>query len=194
MIVLGITGGIGAGKSFIANEFSKKGIPVYNSDNRAKMLMNTNTEIIKSLTSKFGNEVYINNALNRPFLANKIFKNKELINWVNQLVHPIVANDFEQWCNKQEKNIVIKEAAILIESGAYKQCNKLIIVTAPKHTRIKRVCQRDNMTPEQVTERMNNQISDNERLKFADFVINNDGTVVVEEEINKILDILNQDK
>lgn len=194
MIIIGLTGGIGAGKSYIANEFSKKGIPIYNSDEQAKLLMNSHEIIRKKLIEKFGHDVYLKNSLNKAFLADKIFKNKALIEWVNNLVHPIVANHFEDWCHKQRNNIVIKEAAILIESGAYKQCDKLIVVTAPEETRLKRVCERDNMTPEQVKQRINNQILDSERLKYADFVINNDGTVVVEKEVNKILNALNKNR
>lgn len=185
-MILGLTGGIGSGKSFIANEFSKLGIPTYNSDIHAKFLMSQHPEIISKLTEKFGSNAYINGELNRKLIANKIFNNKAMIDWINKLVHPIVANNFTDWIDKQQSKFVIKEAAILIESGSHKQCNKILVVTAPEQIRIDRVIKRDNMTSEEIISRINNQISDKERLKYADFVINNNGTVVVEKDVKNI--------
>lgn len=186
MIVVGLTGGIGSGKSFVANEFLKKGVPVYNSDLRAKELMRTDYIIKDKLINKFGSKVFIKGVLNRQLIANQIFNNKQLIEWINKLVHPIVKKDFEDWVRKQNSFFVIKEAAILIESNAYKQCNKIIVVTAPKEICIERVLLRDNLTRIQVGERMANQITDNERLNYADYIINNDGIMVVSEQVNNI--------
>ena len=188
MIVLGLTGGIGAGKSFIAKEFEKLKIPVYNSDNRAKELMLSNNNIKKALIAKFGIEVYANNKLNRKLIADQIFTDKSLIDWINNLVHPVVANDFDTWANKQNCEIIVNEAAILIESGAYKQCNKILVVTAPENIRIERIAKRDNMTQTQIRARINNQITDKERLIHADYIIKNDGTVVVSKEVEKIIE------
>jgi dephospho-CoA kinase len=191
MIIIGLTGGIGSGKTFVANEFNKLGIPVYNSDTRAKELMGTQEEIKKELTAKLGSPVFENGKLNRKFIADAIFTENELLNWMNGLIHPLVQKDFEIWLNQQHAPFVIKEAAILIESGAYKQCSKIIVVTALEKLRIERVVARDNVSPEKVNERIKNQISDVERLKYADFTINNDGTKLVKSDV---LDIFNKIK
>lgn len=186
MIIIGLTGGIGVGKSFVAAEFKKKGIPIYNSDERAKELMSTHSSIVKQLITKFGDKVFINKQLNRKLISDQIFTNKSLIEWINQLVHPEVQKDFIQWVNLQNAPFVIKEAAILIESEAYKQCNKVIVVTSPKELQIKRVMLRDNMTHNQVQARIDNQITDYERNKYADYTIINDGIMVVSTQINEI--------
>lgn len=186
MIIVGLTGGIGAGKSFVANKFNEKGIPIYNSDIRAKELMQTNSKIKTELISKFGTNVYVNNSLNRKLLADSIFTDKSLIAWINNLVHPIVKLDFDEWVKNQKALIVFKEAAILIESGAYKQCDKIIVVTAPKEIKVKRIMLRDNLTLKQINDRITNQISDIERLKYADFTIINDGIKVVSIQVDKI--------
>lgn len=186
MIIVGLTGGIGSGKTYVANEFYKLGIPVYNSDTRAKELMETQEWVKKELIAKFGQPVYKDGRLNRKFIADAIFADKELLNWMNGLIHPMVHKDFENWVKKQNAPFVIKEAAILIESGAYKQCSKIIVVTASEKLRIERVVARDNMAPEKVSERIKNQISDAERLKYADFTIINDGTELVNEFVQEI--------
>lgn len=192
MIILGITGGIGSGKSFISKKFEEKGIPIYNSDLRAKELMQTNSVIKKELIKKLGSKVFIGKNINRELLANQIFSDKSLLSWINNLVHPLVKYDFEHWVKQQKKTIVIKEAAILIESRAYKQCDKIIVVTAPKEIRIKRVILRDNLTLKQVTNRIANQITDSERLKYADFTIINDGIKVVTTQVDEIFNELNR--
>ncbi len=193
MIIIGLTGGIGAGKSFVAGKFKKKGVPVYNSDIRAKELMETHQLIKKELINKFGTKVFKNNTLNRKLIANSIFSDKLLLTWINELVHPVVKKDFEQWKGKKKSTIVLKEAAILVESGAYKQCNKVIVVTAPKPLRIKRVVERDNITYEETNRRIENQISDSERLKYADYTIINDGIKIVTDQVDEILnDLLNE--
>ena len=192
MTIIGLTGGIGSGKTFVANEFNKLGIPVYNSDTRAKELMETQEEIKKELTAKLGSPVLEHGKLNRKFIADAIFTDKELLNWMNGLIHPLVQKDFESWLKQQHAPFVIKEAAILIESGAYKQCSKIIVVTASEKLRIERVVVRDNMAPEKVSERIKNQISDVERLKYADFTINNDGTKLVKSEVLHIFNKIKQ--
>ncbi len=188
MMVVGLTGGMGAGKTFVADEFKKLDIPVYNSDSRAKILMETHPFIKDQLRLKFGDETFLNDRLNRKFIAEQIFSIKVLVDWINKLVHPVVGEDFEQWVAQQKADFVIKEAAILIESGAYKQCDKIIVVTADENTRIKRVMDRDNMTQKQVLERLNNQLSEPERLKFADFIIINDGIKVVKNQVQTVYD------
>jgi dephospho-CoA kinase len=188
MIIVGLTGGIGSGKSYVSNEFAKLGIPVYSSDDRAKELMVSNSEIKGGLLELFGKNAFENNVLNRKWIAEKVFTDKTLLDAINRLVHPIVANDFENWCQKHFlQKIVIKEAAILIESGAYKNCHCVILVTAPKDLRIERVMQRDKLSYAEVVNRIENQLGDNEKLKFARFVINNDGIANVKNEVKKII-------
>jgi len=186
MIIVGLTGGIGAGKTFVANEFLIRGVPVYNSDIRAKELMDCHPSIKKELINKFGTEAYNNNLLNHKFIADKIFANKPLLNWINKLVHPKVQTDFEDWTTKQLAKFVIKEAAILIESKAYQQCNKIIVVTAPEKLRIERVALRDNLAPSEVAKRIKNQMTDVERLNYADYIVVNDGAAIVHEQLEKI--------
>jgi dephospho-CoA kinase len=187
MIILGLTGGIGSGKTYVANIFENKGVPVYNSDIRAKILMNTNDIIKQELVQKFGQDVFIDNVLNRSMISDRIFSDKSLIDWINDLVHPIVKLDFEEWLLQQKASIVIKEAAILIESGAYKQCDEIVLVTAPNEVRIERIKRRDNMTLEQIKKRMSNQMTDSERVKYADYIIVNDGIKIVNTQIDKII-------
>ena len=188
MIVIGLTGGIGSGKSFVADYFIKKNIPVYNSDIRAKELMVSDSAILKKLIQKFGPEVYTNKQLNRPHIAHQVFNNPPLLKWLNELVHPRVQTDFKDWCQANSHSpIVLKEAAILIESDAYKACHFLVVVTAPTEKRIERVMARDNMSYQEVAARMKNQLSDEERIKLADFVIQNDGLAEVEPQIDQLL-------
>jgi len=187
MVILGLTGGIGSGKTFIADVFNNIGVPVYNSDFRAKQLMNTNEIIKEQLIGKFGKDVFINKELNKKLIADNIFIDKSLIKWINNLVHPIVKADFDNWVQRQDSQIVVKEAAILIESGAYRQCDKIILVTAPENIRIDRIKNRDNMTLQQIKNRMSNQMSDKEKKKYADFIIINDGIKIVKTQIEDIL-------
>src|SRR6266498_4309644 len=147
MIKVGITGGIGSGKSLVCEIFSKLGIPIYKADEHAKLLMNTNSQIKDKLTAKFGPDVYKHNAINRPLLADIIFNNREALEFVNTTVHPVVASDFDAWCNLHFSHpYVIEEAALLFESGAYHRMDKVITVLAPENIRKQRVVKRDNIT------------------------------------------------
>lgn len=172
---IGITGGIGSGKSIICKVFEMLGVPVFYADNEAKkMYYHKNVKAI--LFEKYGNEIYTTDEkLNREKLAQIIFSNPEELKFINSLIHPLVAEVYKQWCEKH-KNLpyTIKEAAILFESGAYKEMDKVITVSAPKEIRIKRIIKRDNLTRAQIEERMNNQWTEEERLAKADFVIYND--------------------
>jgi dephospho-CoA kinase len=171
---IGLTGGIGSGKSFIANIFEKLDVAVYYSDTEAKRLMNEHDGIRKALISLFGYEVYTEeNTLNRNYLANKIFSNKELIASLNAIVHPVVRTDFNEWAEKQHGHYVLQESAILFEIGAYKLLNATILVVAPDELRIKRATQRDSVPPEEIMKRMNNQANQQELAKKADFIIYN---------------------
>ncbi len=174
MLKVGITGGIGSGKSTITSLFHDLGVPIYNSDERAKWLLSNDVDLMDQIKILFGQESYSNNKLNRAHIANIVFQDNYMLKQLNAIVHPLVKIDFENWLLLQKKEpLVIKEAAILIESGAYKELDVLIVVLADKKTRIKRVINRDNVSKEDVEKRMETQISDSERLKFANFSVDN---------------------
>ncbi len=174
MLKIGLTGGIGSGKSLIGKIVENLGYPVYYSDLAAKELVDTDSEIRSQLIGLLGSEVYIVNELNRPFLAQQLFKNDQLRIQVNQIIHPKVRSAFEEWCNRQNSPYVFNEAAILFETGAYKTMDKNLLVTAPTELRIQRVIERDKMAVQQVEERISKQWSDNEKRALADFIIIND--------------------
>ena len=173
---VGITGGIGSGKTTVARLFAEFGIPIYNADERAKALMHTDHTIIGGLTAAFGVEVYhADGTLNRPFLANIVFNNSEKLVVLNAITHPAVLRDSENW-QKANGNApyTLKEAALLIESNSYQQLDKLIVVVAPLELRIARTMLRDNCDRAAVLARISKQLTDEERVKYADFVITND--------------------
>lgn len=177
VLKIGITGGIGSGKSTVCRLFEELGIPVYNADERAKYLMQHEHYLIDEIKKNFGEEVYENGQLNRALLASKVFHDKEKVNLLNSLVHPAVFRDSERWVEEQQTAhppYAIKEAALLIEAGSYKYLDKLIVVTAPLAVRLQRVCERDQVSVEEVQARMKNQLPEEEKIKLADFVIVND--------------------
>lgn len=178
---IGITGGIGSGKSIICKVFELLGVPVFYADDEAKK-MYYHDDVKATLVEKYGNEIYtIDGKLNREKLAQIIFSNPEELKFINSLIHPLVAEVYKQWCEKfKHLPYTLKEAAILFESGAYKEMDKVITVSAPKDVRIKRIMKRDNSTRAQIEERINNQWSEEQRLAKADFVIyNNDEQLVL---------------
>lgn len=191
---IGLTGGIGSGKTTIAKIFQSMGYPVYFADTRAKYLMVNNQKLIASVQSLFGEDIYTNNKLNRAKLGNIVFNDKAKLEQLNQLVHPAVARDYNDWRTKQRSNIVFKEAAILFETGSYKAMDLNILVTCPVEERIKRVIKRDNSTKEEVLSRMNNQWPEEKKIKLADYTINNSGKVLIMEQIIAILFKLNKNK
>ena len=173
MIVVGLTGGIGSGKSTIAAMFRELGVPVYNSDERAKHLMNTSKKIRKQLIELFGKKAYLEGNLNRTYIAKKVFNDTDLLEQLNQIVHPVVRKDFLKWTKKQNASYVIQERALLFENNAQELYDSVILITAPKELRIERVLSRDESTKEQIIARMNNQLDDQTKLELADFVIEN---------------------
>lgn len=173
--IAGITGGIGSGKTTAAKFFEELGVPVYNSDTRAKLIQNENSEVKVKIIEAFGDEAYNQSGLNRVYIAKQVFNNNEKLKQLNQIVHPAVFNDFEEWKKQQTSKIIMKEAAILIESGSYKDCDVVISVLMDKEKRIQRIMARDGFTEEQVMARINNQISDEERIQKSDFIIDNNG-------------------
>ncbi|WP_276681373.1 dephospho-CoA kinase [Empedobacter brevis] len=173
--VVGITGGIGSGKSTAAKFFEELSVPVYNSDMRAKIIQNENPEVKVKITEAFGQEAYNESGLNKPFISKQVFQDNEKLKLLNSIVHPAVFKDFDDWKKTQKSDIVIKEAAILIESGSYKDCDVVISVIVDVEKRISRTIERDGLTKEEVLARINNQISDEERIAKSDFIIDNNG-------------------
>jgi dephospho-CoA kinase len=172
---IGITGGIGSGKTHVAQIFMKLGVPIYFADDRAKWLMITNLTIVKKVLQLFGPNAYDNDSLNRAYIANKIFKNKLLLEKLNSIVHPEISDDFNKWVESQKAPYVIKEAALLIESGSFKDLDAILTIDAPIEVRIKRAAYRDKQTEKEIERRIKNQLPNNIKVNAADFVINNDG-------------------
>jgi dephospho-CoA kinase len=172
--IVGLTGGIGSGKTTVAKIFEQYQIPVFYADNAAKYLMQHQPELKQQITALFGQQAYTNNQLNRKFIAAQVFDNKEKLASLNALVHPAVAHYFTQWVNAQESKVVLKEAAILIESGSYKDCDEIIVVTAPEPLRLQRIAKRDHISQNEIKQRMQHQLSDKERLQYAHHHIIND--------------------
>ncbi|MCL4124900.1 UNVERIFIED_CONTAM: hypothetical protein GTU68_024447 [Idotea baltica] len=173
MTIIGLTGGIGSGKTTVAKEFEALGIPVYIADIEAKALMLRSKVIKRKLTQLFGDKAYIDGQLNKQLIANVIFNDKDILQKMNAIIHPKVASHFKKWVKKQTSPYVIKEVAILFENGSDKQCDFVITVTAPKEIRIERVLSRDHTTQDKVEAIMNNQWGDEDKIKRSHFVINN---------------------
>ncbi|QIE60724.1 dephospho-CoA kinase [Rasiella rasia] len=173
MKIVGLTGGIGSGKTTVAKMFQELGVPVYIADIEAKKLTNSSKIIHRKLTQLLGKEAYTDGVLNRVFVAKLVFNDATLLKAVNEIIHPKVAQHFKRWVKKQHGPYCVKEAAILFENGSYVDCDLTILVTAPVEERIRRVQQRDYNTREAIVARMNNQWSDEKKIKLADVVIHN---------------------
>ncbi len=177
MLKVGITGGIGSGKSTVCRLFEKFGVPVYYADDRAKWLMNHEEDLKAKLKESFGAAVYKEDGLlDRAYLAGIVFKDNAKLEILNSIVHPAVFEDGQAWQAEQEALgavYTLKEAALLFETGSYKNLDRIIVVTAPEETRIKRVMERDNTTAEEVRARINKQMPQEEKEKRADHIITN---------------------
>ena len=177
MLKVGITGGIGSGKSTVSRFFSELGVPVYDSDQRAKSLMQHDDSIIIKIKKEIGDDSYLNNVLNRSHIAEIVFKNELKLKQLNAIVHPVVRTDFNNWLSQNSNaKFVIKEAAIMIESGAYKDLDKLIVVNANREQKIKWIKKRDHLLLEDIENRIQNQLSDKIRNQYADFIIENNSS------------------
>lgn len=179
---VGITGGIGAGKSLVTRIFKTLGVPVYDSDSRAKYVMTTDGILISNIKKEFGElSFHPDGSLNRSYLSELVFRDEERLRKLNELVHPRVANDYEEWVAEHTQyEYLIKEAALLFESGSYKALDHVILVVAPELLRIDRVVRRDKgRTPDQVRKIMEQQMSDDEKMKLADSIIWNDESRLV---------------
>ncbi len=172
-MIVGLTGGIGSGKTTVANMFRELGVPVYNSDVEAKNLMNFSARIRKDIEGLLGEQSYLNGELNRDYVAKKVFADKELLKALNRIVHPAVRAHFLEWSKVQKTQYVVQEAAIIFENGNREFYDKIILVTAPSSLRISRVMDRDGSTEAQVEQRIKNQLPDSEKEKYSDFVIPN---------------------
>ena len=186
MIKVGVTGGIGSGKSMVCQVFANLGIPVYNADVRAKQLMNENTGIKEQLISKFGSMIYKLGRLDRALLASIIFSDKESLEFVNHLVHPVVGQDSEKWFLLHQNEIYcVKEAALFFETGTNHEMDLMVTVFAPEELRYQRVMERDGITVDQVKIRMVNQLPEDEKMMKSDFVVRNDDkNSIIEQVIN----------
>lgn len=186
MIIIGLTGGIGSGKTTVGKMFQELGVPVYNSDIRAKKLMNSSKKIRKELIELFGEKAYIEKELNRAFIAEKVFKDKLLLEKLNAIVHPKVRKDFLKWSKKQSFGYVIQETALLFENSAQDLYHAVILVTAPTELRIERILKRDQSSRQQVLSRINNQLDDKEKINLADYIIEN---IDLDQTAQKVLDL-----
>lgn len=174
MIVVGLTGGIGSGKTTVASFFKELDVPVYIADVEAKRLMVTSKVIRRKLIQLFGEKAYVGKDLNRPYIASKIFNKKEDLDKMNAIVHPKVASHFKRWLKKQNAPYIIKEAAIIFEINKASEYDFIVLVTADKEERIKRVIKRDDTNRSRIEAILNNQLSDQEKIKKSHFIINND--------------------
>lgn len=176
---IGITGGIGSGKSTVCRVLEIMGYPVYYSDDEAKKLMHEDQQLIGSIKQAFGEAAYENNELNRPFIASIVFRQPQKKDTLNALVHPKVRAHFANWAESQQSELVFQESALLFETGGYKLLDKTVLVTAPEAIRIQRVQDRDHSSEEAIKARISNQLKDEEKIPLADFVITNDNKKLV---------------
>lgn len=174
VLKVGLTGGLGSGKSTVAKIFEVLGIPVYYADSEARRIMNENPQLKAEIIKHFGPEAYLENQINRHYLSAIVFNNREKLSLLNSIVHPVTIRDSKQWISKQTTPYAIKEAALIFESGSQETLDYIIGVSAPTHLRIQRAMQRDQLTREQVQQRMSKQIEEVIKMHLCDFVIYND--------------------
>ena len=188
MIKVGITGGIGSGKTTVCEIFELLGVPVYYADTEAKVILDSNEAVKTSIISAFGKSILNNEGkIDKKKLASFVFNSKANLEKLNAIVHPIVREHFENWLKQHSsQKYILKEAAILFESGSYKLVDKIITVVAPLELKINRTMERDKITREQVEQRINNQLSDNDKIKRSHFLIHNDEQQLLIPQILKI--------
>ncbi|HLV61896.1 dephospho-CoA kinase [Galbibacter sp.] len=187
-MIIGLTGGIGSGKSTIASFFKELGVPVYIADDRAKQLMEDDESIKKRIIEEFGEKAYDESKPNRYYIAQIVFNNPSKLAVLNGIIHPAVRADFDSWYKRQDAPYVIKEVAILFESGGDQLCDAIISVTAPEEIRIDRVVNRDQTTREAVKDRIKNQWTDQQRIEKSTYVIENIDLDSTKEKVYKIHD------
>lgn len=190
-MVLGITGGIGSGKSTVCRTFEMMGIPVYNSDLKARYLCDHDLDVKHQIQSAFGVDIYSSGLLDRKKLGSIVFNQPQLLSDLNAIIHPAVFNDFKQWQSSCKSSAVIKEAAILFESGGDKYVDKVLSVFAPEELRITRVMKRDGLSYEEIKNRIRNQWDDERKINLSDFVINCDENQLVIPQVLSVIEKLN---
>ncbi|MEK6154313.1 dephospho-CoA kinase [Flavobacteriaceae bacterium 3-367] len=173
MMIVGLTGGIGSGKTTVAEMFIELGIPVYDSDFEAKRLMQSSKKLKKAIIALFGKEAYTDKKLNKTYISSLVFKDGKLLKKLNAIVHPAVKKHFKSWAKKQKTPYVIQEAAIIFENASHESYDRIILVTSPQNIRIQRVINRDGHAEEKIRDRMRNQWEDAKKATLADFVIEN---------------------
>jgi len=186
MKIVGLTGGIGSGKTTVAGFFKDLGIPVYIADDAGKRLLAENSDIREKVSKLLGVAAYNEQVPDRKYIANKVFKDKDLLEKLNAIIHPAVASDFQDWVSKQTSEYIIYEAAILFEAGGYKKCDLSILVTAPHELKIGRLQKRDDSTVEEIEARMGHQWPDEKKAKLADFLIENKDLQQTKQEVSDI--------
>jgi dephospho-CoA kinase len=188
MLKIGITGGIGSGKSYVCQILEKMGYAIFYSDLEAKKLMIQNKVLIQKIKNIIGGHAYLDNELNKPIIRNFLFQNEVNKEKLNALIHPFVYQEFEKWTNTIQKEIVFNESALLFETNSYKRFNKTILVTAPEEIRIERLIKRDSLNIEEIKKRFNAQLNDSIKSKKADYIIENDDKKLIIPQINKMLE------
>lgn len=190
MMIVGLTGGIGSGKTTVANFFVELGVPVYNSDKEAKKLMASSKQVKKAIIALLGEKAYHGEKLNKKYISEQIFNNEQLLKKMNGIVHPVVKEHFETWVKMQKTPYVIQETALIFENSKQDFYDFTILVTAPENIRIKRVMERDGSTKRDVLGRLKNQLDDDKKIPFSDYVLENNQlskTRLRVEEIHKAL-------
>ena len=190
MLKIGITGGIGSGKSYVCQILEKMGYAIFYSDLEAKKLMIQNKELIQQIKNIIGEHAYLDNELNKPIIRNFLFQNEVNKEKLNAIIHPFVYQEFEKWTNTIQKEIVFNESALLFETNSYKRFNKTILVTAPEEIRIERLIKRDSLNIEEIKKRFNAQLNDSIKSKKADYIIENDDKKLIIPQINKMLELI----
>ncbi len=186
MILVGLTGGIGSGKSTVINHFIELGVNCYQADKEAKKLMDSDQDLIEKIKNSFGENIYINSKLDRKKLSSIVFRNKQKLDLLNSIVHPLVNKHFINYCKGLKNIYIIKEVAIIFETGTQDKFDKIILVKAPKEERINRIIDRDKCNRQDVIDRINNQIEDDDKIDKCDFIIDN---INLEDIPNKVLEI-----
>jgi dephospho-CoA kinase len=193
-LIIGITGGIGSGKTTLSDLLRNENYYVYNSDLEARRLQNEHPILKKQIQEIFGNEIYTESGLNRPALAKIVFNDKNLLAKLSAIVHPAVRQDFHDWIDAHsDQQLLFLESAILFENSLYKQVDKVIVITASEQVRIRRVIKRDNVTLENVRSRMKNQLPEESKIARADFVIHSDDNMPLIDKMRKIIQELTVD-
>ncbi|MEZ4722792.1 MAG: dephospho-CoA kinase [Flavobacteriales bacterium] len=191
MKIVGLTGGIGSGKSTVARVFETLGVPVFRADDFGRLVLESDQRVVDQVKALFGPDIYVEGSPDRAQIASLVFSDKSRLEALNKIIHPAVARAFEEWHEKQATHACycIREAAILFESGSYKDCDQIICVSAPGKVRIERVMERDKVSEEQVKARMANQMTQEEKESKSNFIILNDGASAI---IPQVIQIHNQ--